>query len=218
MTLFLDHVPALCLWTKDSCEKVILCAGSNVTDNSVVFGGSILGKNAVLGSNSICPEGWYLPEGSVWFGSAGGEPTCLEKEVEGDLAGPLMASEVEEDKLQFNGDDSTRTPFGRAFYQRKAPYFVYRPWMIITFTWIVRTLIATLHTLPFLGALHGTAAVLYGWSFEERNYTEIDYGFGMIYGVCLFMFLWTNLGRVILWAVIELTAKWGLLGQRQHRC
>ena len=109
--------------TKDSCEKVIFCAGSNVADNS--FGGSILGKSAMLGSNSICPEGWYLSEGSVWFGSTGGEPTCLEKGVEGDLAGPLIASEVEEDKLQFNGDDSTLTPFGRTFYQRKAPYLVY---------------------------------------------------------------------------------------------
>ena len=47
------------------------------------------------------------------------------------------------------------------------------------------------------------AALLYGWSFEERNYTEIDYGFGMIYGVCLFMFLWTNLGRVILGGKID---------------
>ena len=199
--------------TKDSFEKVILCAGSNVADNSVVFGGSILKCRVGLKFHDVTCQ-------KVACGldlQVGGEPTCLEKGVEGDLAGPLMASEVEEDKLQFSGDDSTLTPFGRTFYQRKAPYFVYRhvdDHYVYLRTCIARTLIATLHTLPFLGALHGTAAVLYGWTFEERNYTntEIDYGFGMIYGVCL---LWTNLRRVILWAAIELTAKWGLLGQRQ---
>lgn len=200
--------------TKDSCEKVILCAGSNVADNSVVLGRSILGKSAVLGSNSILPEGWYLPEGSVWFGSTGGEPTCLEKGVEGDLTGPLMASEVAEEKLQLTGDDSTLTPFGRAFYQRKAPYFVWPLGLIITYTVIVKILIATFHTLPFLGALHGTAAILYGWSFDDRNYEELDYGFGIIYGVCLFMFLWTNLIRAFLWLIVELTAKWTLMGRR----
>eukprot|EP00957_Ditylum_brightwellii_P105086 8009828-Ditylum_brightwellii.AAC.1 len=41
--------------TVDSCEKVKLCAGANVSDNTVVLPGSIIGKNAVLGSNSVCP-------------------------------------------------------------------------------------------------------------------------------------------------------------------
>ena len=65
--------------TTDRCEKIILCAGANVADNCVVMAGTVVGKNAVLGSNSISPEGMYLPASSVWFGSNGCTPTCLEQ-------------------------------------------------------------------------------------------------------------------------------------------
>ena len=78
--------------TSDSCEKVILCAGSNVSDNCVVLPGSIIGKNAVLGSNSVCPEGWYLPEASIWFGSKECEPVCLDKGVDVDMGYPAEGS------------------------------------------------------------------------------------------------------------------------------
>ena len=129
MTLFLDHVPALCLRRKTRARRSFFAPGPMSQTIAWSSEAAFSAKVPCWAQIPSVPEGWYLPEGSVWFGSAGGEPTCLEKGVEGDLAGPLMASEVEEDKLQFNGDDSTRTPFGRAFYQRKAPYFVYRLWI-----------------------------------------------------------------------------------------
>lgn len=200
--------------TTGYCEKVILCAGSNVADNCVVLPGSIIGKNAVLGSNSVCPEGWYLPERSVWLGSKGCEPTCLERGVEIDLDGPMMASEVKKDKLPMTGDSSTLRPFGKAFYLKKASYFVWPLEWIIGFTAIVKTFIVAFHTFPLLGALHSAAAVLYGWSFADRDYVGTPYSFFAIYFMILFMFLWTNLLRVILWIVVELTAKWMLMGKR----
>lgn len=199
--------------TTDSCEKIILCAGSNVADNCVVLPGSILGKNTILGSNSVCPEGWYLPERSVWLGCTGGEPSCLEMGVEVDLNGHLQASEVKHDLLPMLGDKSTIRPFGKAFYLKKAPFFVWPLELIIAFAAFVRAFIIVFHSLPLLVALHSAAAVLYGWSLAERDYAKMYNPFA-IYLMVLMMFLWTNFVRVVLWIIIELAAKWVLLGKR----
>jgi acetyltransferase-like isoleucine patch superfamily enzyme len=64
--------------TTESLEKVVFCAGSNVSDNTVVLPVSIIGRNAVLGSNTVCPAGRYLPEASIWLGSHAGEPMMLD--------------------------------------------------------------------------------------------------------------------------------------------
>jgi acyl-coenzyme A synthetase/AMP-(fatty) acid ligase/acetyltransferase-like isoleucine patch superfamily enzyme len=217
--------------TVDSCKKVILCAGSNVADNCVVLPGSIIGKNAVLGSNSVCPEDWYLREGSVWFGSKGCEPGCLErgvevdlvslssevskKGVEVDLVGPILSSEVKTEKLQLTGDSSTLRPFGKAFYQGKSTYFVLRLWMIVALSVFIKVLIAGFHALPILASLHAAAAALYGAKIESRVYMDINYAYFTIYCHVLFMFFWAHLVHVGLWLIIELTAKWTLIGRRQ---
>jgi acetyltransferase-like isoleucine patch superfamily enzyme len=202
--------------TVDSCEKVTLCAGSNVTDNCVVFPGSTIGKNAVLGSNSVCPEGWYLPEGSVWFGSKGCEPMCLEKGAESDFCHtPVLSTEVDKAKLQFVGDASTLRPFGKAFYGRKATYFVWPLSWIVTLTVIVEAMITILHTLPLLGAIHLATALLYGFSIQDRDYYAIQYPFSTVYFTILCMFFWTHMIRVAMWLLIELTAKWSLMGRRK---
>ena len=201
--------------TIDSCEKVILCAGSNVADNCVVLPGSIIGKNAVLGSNSICPEGWYLPERSVWLGSSGGEPSCLEKGVDVDLTGPSMASEVKVETLQMKGDETTIRPFGKAFYKKQVSYYIWPLELMVAFSFFIKAFIIAFHSLPLLGAIHASAAVLYGWSHSKRTYEEIYQPYEL-YAVVLFMFLGTNLFRVFLWIVVELTAKWTLIGKRQE--
>jgi acyl-CoA synthetase (AMP-forming)/AMP-acid ligase II/carbonic anhydrase/acetyltransferase-like protein (isoleucine patch superfamily) len=202
--------------TVDSCEKVILCAGANVSDNCVVLPGSIIGKNAVLGSNSVCPEGWYLPESSIWLGSKGCEPVCLEKGVNGDLDTPMRSTDVKRETLQLEGDESTLRPFGKAFYFRKAPYFVLPLSFIILFTVICKFLIAVFHTLPLLGALHGAAAVLYGFPVAERVYDDMPYSTLRVYIVLLCVFFITHSLRCAIWLMIDLTAKWSLMGQRQE--
>jgi len=202
--------------TTNACEKVILCAGANVADNCVVLPGSIVGKNAVLGSNSVCPMGWYLPEGSVWFGSKGSEPTCLEKGTESEpgAAGLIASSSVDTSKLQMSGDPSTLRPFGKAFYKREATYFVWPLSFIVGATVLIKTFIAVFHALPLLAALQGTAAILYGIRIPDRDY-ELEYDSVTIYFLVLFTFFCINIVRVFLWLGIELTAKWTLMGRRR---
>lgn len=193
---------------------MILCAGSNVADNCVVLPGSVIGKNAVLASNSLCPEGRYLPEGSVWLGSKGCEASCLEKGVSFESEGRIMASDIQLEKLPMIGDSSTLRPFGKAFYMRNASYFVLTLEMLVVFTWMVKSFIVTFHAVPLLLGIHAAAAYLYGWSFALRDYEGTSFSAGVLYVTILLMYLWTHLLRVILWIVMELTAKWTLMGKR----
>jgi acyl-CoA synthetase (AMP-forming)/AMP-acid ligase II/acetyltransferase-like isoleucine patch superfamily enzyme/acyl carrier protein len=218
---------AILLSTADACTGVTLAAGSNVSDNCVVLPGAILGKNSVLGSNSICPEGWYLPEGSIWLGSKDCEPICLDKGPGDALvtqsgamtslesAGPLMASEIPRRDIPLCGDSSTIRPFGKAFYKRQASYFVWPLSFIVLFSFVSKMLVVMLHTLPLLGALHMAAALLYGWRMADRDYDHLPYDFSTVYTVWLFMYVWTNFARVCAWLAIELSAKWIFMGQRQ---
>jgi hypothetical protein len=125
-----------------------------------------------------------------------------------------MASEVQEGKLPLIGDASTLRPFGNAFYLERASYSVWNLKSIIAFTTIVKTFTVTFHAFPLLLGLHSAAAILYGWSFEERDYQGLNYPFIALYFMILLMFLFSNLLRVVLWVVIELTAKWTLMGKR----
>ena len=169
--------------TTDRCDKIILCAGANVSDNCVVLPGTVVGKNAVLGSNSISPGGSYLPSGSVWFGSTGSEPTCLESGDGSDATyyqplveekgSSMIASEaLDASCLPMCGDESTVRPFGRAFYQGKV--HGYTPLglsAIVPYTWINRMFASIFHTLPLLIAIQFGAVLLYSDNVLKSSYS-----------------------------------------------
>lgn len=201
--------------TMNTCEKIILCAGSNLSDNSVALPGSILGKNAVLGSNSVCPAGWYLPEESVWFGCLGSEPVLLEKGVEGDFDFPPLAANHANKFLQSKGDKSTIRPFGKAFYEKKAPYKVCSLPFIVAYTIVCKILITAVHTIPMLGAIHATAAIIYGFYPSERDYDGIQISRTDFYFTLLWVMVASNLLRVSIWIFVEVIAKWYFVGRRQ---
>ena len=207
---------ALFFTTANTCERITLCAGSNVSDNSVVLPGGILGKNAVLGSNSLCPEGWYLPEGSVWLGCHGGEPMMLERGVEADLGGHMIASEMRTEQLVMEGDNSTLRPFGKAFYLGQATYRVLPLSFIIAFTFFAKVLIACVHSFPLLAALHGGACILYGLPVSKRHYHHFSYTPHVVYLALLGVFLVAHAIRIVVWLSLEYCAKWSLVGRRQE--
>jgi len=202
--------------TATSCETIKLCAGANVSDNTVVLPGSIIGKNAVLGSNSLCPMGRYVPECSIWLGSRGGQPVMLERGVDLDSDGIVMASDVKLEQLQFEGDEDTIRPFGKAVYEGNANYFVYPVSFIAAYTLVAKMLIATIHTLPLLGSLHLTAAYFYGFPADGRQYDDYGYSMGSLYCTLLCFFLVTHFIRLLLWIAVELGSKWAFLGQREE--
>jgi acyl-CoA synthetase (AMP-forming)/AMP-acid ligase II/acetyltransferase-like isoleucine patch superfamily enzyme len=202
--------------TIHSLERVVFCAGANVSDNTVVLPGGIVGKNAVLGSNTVCPRGWYLPEGSIWLGADGGKPMLLERGVE-KFDTHMLVSDIKRHKLQMQGDDSTLRPFGKASERLgETPYFVLPCSVMILFTMTANVTFSILHACPLIGCVHIGACILYGWPISSRNYAEASHTVFHIYVVLLGVFFFTHFIRIFLTLFIEISAKWLVVGRRQE--
>lgn len=202
--------------TLTRCEKVIFCAGANVSDNTVVLPGGIIGKNAVLASNTVCPAGRYLPESSIWLGSQAGEPVLLEPGTETNAGRPILSCDVKRETLPMEGDGSTLRPFGRAVYLREAPYFVWTPSMMAAFNIVCEASFSIFHSLPLLASLHLGAAYIYGLPVSARYYDGAYTTPGELFAIILPIFMGAHLLRVLLCFAIEIIAKWALLGRRSE--
>ncbi|KAL3925093.1 MAG: hypothetical protein SGILL_000632 [Bacillariaceae sp.] len=213
--VFGSRSAVLCSTTR-SCEKVVFCAGSNVSDNTIVLPGGIIGKNAVLASNTVCPPGRYLPEASIYLGSRGGEPIVLEPGTERDAKEVMLSSDVKESDLPMTGDDTTLRPFGKAVYKGEATYFVWPAFFMIVYRIICNILFDTVHALPLLAALHITGWVFYGFPIADRDYDSVDYSPGKLYGTMFGIFLVTHGIRIIFCFIVEITAKWAFMGHRSE--
>ena len=99
-------------------KKVVFEAGAMVADRCVILPGVHLKKGAVLGSGALAAEDMMIPIGSVWLGSQHGR-----------------ALNVAPADQSFAVKDTT-SPFGKAFYQGKANYFVIPLWMIVIYNTI----------------------------------------------------------------------------------
>jgi len=173
----------------------------------------------VLGAYGLCPAGWYLPESSVWFGSRDGEPVMLEKGVADshvDSIDEQHSTDSTDNKAYLmEGDESTLRPFGKAFYNRDATYFVLPLSLIIVITLAVNIFICTVHAFPLLSGIHLSGAVLYGFRISERDYA-LDYDVPTVFTVLLVFYCVSHFVRLMLWAAIEVGAKWALMGQREE--
>jgi hypothetical protein len=127
-----------------------------------------------------------------------------------------MSRDVNVQKLQMEGDESTLRPFGKAMYLGEANYFVFPLFLINFYTVVTRVLIATLATLPMLGALHLAAGYFYGWPIWRRNYNYLHVDDLDLYGALLCCFMITHCLHVIIWLLIEVVSKWALMGQREE--
>lgn len=201
--------------TIDSAEPITLCAGSNVSDSTVVLPGGILGKNTVIGSNTVCPSNRYLPEGSVWCGTRNGEPVLLEK-GEQDAQDSTNAAEVKTTSLQMIGDESTIRPFGKAVYEGESHYLLFPLPVYMLFSICAQIVGAILTTAPLLGALFLAAGYLFGWNDIERGYVTVQVAKGEFFAVLFCFLLATNSLRLIVWLFVEVLGKKAFIGQRQE--
>ncbi len=202
--------------TTEASEKVIFCAGSNISDNTIVLPGGIIGKNAVLASNTVCPAGRYLPEASIYLGSRGGEPMVLEPGTEASAKEVMLSADLKEKELPFEGDATTLRPFGKATGLREADYFVWTPSMMIMYRFFCNIFFAILHSFPLLAALHITAGLLYGWNIGDRYYDAEYFSGAQLYSYMFGVFMFTHAIRVLLCFAVEISAKWTLVGKRKE--
>jgi len=205
---------------RERLAKVRLCAGANVADNCVVLPGATIGKNAVLGAYGLCPADWCLPESSVWFGSKNGEPVMLGRGVTDghDVVTPMQVSDqndVASNNFKMTGDETTLRPFGKAFYKREATFYVLPLWLLIPLGIAIALFVCTVHAFPLIGAIQLSGAILYGARMSTRDYSY-DYSLVRVFVIMLYSYCLTHLARLLMWFVIELGAKWALIGKREE--
>ena len=128
----------------------------------------------------------------------------------------MLASEVRTEQLVMEGDASTISPFGKAFYHGQATYRVLPLSFIIAFTFLAKVLIAIVHSFPLLASLHGAACILYGLPISQRDYKAYFYTPHVVFWALLGVFFWAHLIRVGMWLSLELCAKWTLMGRRHE--
>ena len=146
---------------------------------------------AVLGSGSLAPEDFVCPIGSIWVGSRDG--SCIN---------------VSPEDLTYEVKD-TISPFGRAFYEGKAPYTVIPLWgvVIINMTW--QAFCTCYHNAPTVLSL---TAVSFVQKFDHENIHHPIELFQLLFIAFVPVFFTMSLFSLL----FDITAKWHLLGRRKQ--
>ncbi|KAH9945157.1 acetyl-CoA synthetase-like protein [Epithele typhae] len=88
--------------------RIVVRDGAMVADRVVLLPCVTVGKRTVMGSGALARRGASYEDGSVWMGSERGEAVCFKP----------GSKEARTDSTP------TITPFGRAFYERSASFYV----------------------------------------------------------------------------------------------
>ncbi|KAI9326101.1 acetyl-CoA synthetase-like protein [Zopfochytrium polystomum] len=184
----------------EGSRRIEVQSGAMVADRCVLLGGAVVGRNAVLGSGSLARANTTYPDGSVWLGSQGGGAVLW---TEG------TAEEAAADTLK---------PFGRAFYQRKASFFVYPLWAVVVYNVFLQAMAAMLRTTPavvgVIVAAYEYRVAFYRWFQSDRTAPIPDpTGLAVVFFVGSVMAAF--LGITVFTTALDVTAKWALFGRRK---
>eukprot|EP01038_Epipyxis_sp_PR26KG_P009637 gene9637-12976_t len=180
------------LTSSRTCSKPVKFeAGCMIADRCVILPGVTIGKGAILGSGSIAHEDFEAPMGSVWVGSRYGRPV--------NVAPADFSYENKE----------TITPFGLAFYQGKANFFVIPLWGIVLYSTFMRVICTTYHVAPTVITLV-CAIYLRLYEFEpSKDAFQLLKLLFLIYIPVNIIMSMTALG-------IDIGAKWAIMGKRKE--
>ncbi|KAI9309236.1 hypothetical protein BJ944DRAFT_137912, partial [Cunninghamella echinulata] len=184
--------------------------GAMVADRCILLPGCHIGRKAVLGSGGLLKKHFKMSAGSTWVGSRGGNAY---KFSDGD------AQDYNE-KGQYPEDD-TVTPFGRAFYQRKANYFVAPLWILVPYNFIMQVIGTCYWSVPVTSAIQvASLAEYYHYNnhAEDRNVYRLFEGNRE--GVTFIIIFAVVSVLVTLLAILSLSfeigMKWALFGRRKQ--
>ncbi|KMQ47251.1 Bacterial transferase hexapeptide repeat [Trichophyton rubrum] len=158
-------------------DRIVIGDGAFVGDHVVALPGVMVGKRTTIGSGALLRRNGSYPDNTTWTGS----------------------NQENLDKLDLKNEDSdTISPFGRAFYNRQASYYVLRIGPIVAYS----TLAAA------IGAVYSASSILTGLLVVSRPF--IFYAaFTVVVGVVTLM-------QAAIAMEIKIAAKWMILGRRQE--
>lgn len=180
-----------------------------IADRVVLLPGAQIGKMTVMGSGALALRDTEYRDGSTWLG----------KGALNGVRAMLLANSPSDCLDNGSTKDFTRdtiTPFGRAFYQRNAPFFVYPYSLILVINILITALSATYWSISAVAA----AQVLRRIDLHDsKQVTEIYHPSwfrpAMIYGLiglCFVIVLNIQALLAILWVI---ATKWVVIGRRR---
>ncbi|KZT25194.1 acetyl-CoA synthetase-like protein [Neolentinus lepideus HHB14362 ss-1] len=186
------------LFTSDciSSEKIIIKSGAMIADRVVLLPGTTVGRRAIMGSGALGRRNGTYEDGSVWMGCDRGEAVCFGKGNK-DMSGDTM------------------TPFGRAFYKREAPFFVFPYLMLLLINLLIAGICAGFWSM---GAIAVTQALnqLRIHFHHTRLFADTWYRFFVLFGmISMFFVLALNIQAYIALSWVILT-KWLVIGRRKE--
>ncbi|KAI8341770.1 hypothetical protein BC941DRAFT_345688 [Chlamydoabsidia padenii] len=207
--VFGSRTHVLCSDTTESAP-VTICDGAMVADRCILLPGSQIGRKAVLGSGGLLKKHFKLSPGSTWVGSRGGNAF---KFSDGD------AQDYNSEKIADEND--TITPFGRAFYQRKANYFVAPLLLLVPYNFFMQVFGSVYWSVPVTSAIQ-VAAVSeryhYDLHAEEKTVSRLFEGNreGVTFVIILAVVCTSVTLLAILAMLFEIGMKWALFGRRKQ--
>ena len=192
------------VFTSDSIgwARVRVGRGAMIADRVVLLPGCSIGKQCVMGSGALARRNGYYEDNSVWMGAKNGEAVSFGKAAKQE--GPL-------------GEEETLTPFGRAFYKRKASFFVFPYLMLVLINVGMAILSSAYWATPAAGTIlllnflrirfEDTASVL----FDDHWYRP-----GLLYAAIAISFVIMMFIQAMLAFAWVIGTKWAIIGRRRE--
>lgn len=202
-------------------SRVKIGRGAMIADRVMLSPGVTIGDRAVIGSGAFIKRGQVCGPDTIWIGNRKGSPVCLSKgvAVQRDADGraennsqlPVSGDKTASSRTERESShDEFTTPFGRAFYEGKAPYYVLGQTPIFLYMVVTKIFakmwwdVSTMATLPLSHILNHSQQLDACWYRPIKLY---------IFAVAIMSTLFGTLSLLSL--AIVISVKWMLLGRRK---
>ncbi|KAN0060303.1 hypothetical protein ACQY0O_007632 [Thecaphora frezii] len=198
------------VFTSDSIgwARVRVGRGAMIADRVVLLPGTTVGKQCVMGSGALARRNGHYEEGSVWMGSKNGEAVSFGK-----------ANKETKEGATVGGEDETITPFGRAFYKRKANFFVF-PYIMLVMINVAMTIFSSGYwATPAVGTVLLLNLLRTQFEYSKAGSTIFDdhwYRPGLVYAFIAIAFVVLLVAQALLAFAWVIGTKWAVIGRRRE--
>jgi acetyltransferase-like isoleucine patch superfamily enzyme len=218
-------------------EMVKIGANSMVADRAVLLPGTTLAERVVLGSGGLTRRDHYYARETVWVGSKGGGAVCLtapdglhtppsfdeKKEMrEGSISSVCSScgskiSTVEEPRVpnvEVGAIEASEAgPFGRAFYEGRANYYVLGTFAIFCYNTFTNIFICVYWNVATVSGVQVMQLIVHALPrvYQHGWWQPLVIYASMTCAVAVILFF-----QLIIALAIIIGAKWALMGRRKQ--
>ncbi|KAF7309534.1 Peroxisomal-coenzyme A synthetase [Mycena indigotica] len=171
--------------------RITVGDGAMIADRVILLPGCKVGRQTVMGSGALGMRDTDYKDGSTWLGTE-----CLDEGTKSEHS-------------------DTTTPFGRAFYQRQADYWVMPYWVILSTNILVATLSAAYWSISAVAAAQVLRVVHLHHGKHFHIYRKDWYRPGYLYGFIAMSFVVVLNLQVLIALLWVIVSKWIVIGRRK---